>query len=406
MKMLTEHTSHTSIINFTTCFKIFHYPFILLQKNLDMKILISCLSKSWGGMEMFAVQSAQQLLKYNFDVHFFCIKDSKIDLNSEFLPSEKKLRVKSNAYLNFANIIRLRKYIVQNNIDLIHTQFSRDLWIISPALFLIKTHIPLVFTKQLGSFIIKKDPLHRWLYKRVDKAIAISSIIKKNLIETTPLNEEKIVVIPNVVDLERFNPENFNKKRLRKSFCIDENFLVFTNVARLSPGKGQDIILKAILLIKEQLNDTLFVFIGEAEEREKFYENNLKNFVRENNLEHLVKFYSFRKDIPEILAASDVFLFPSYAEAFGISLIEAMAMGLPNIVCKADGVIDIIIENETSLTFERNDIQTLSENILKLKNDAELRMKLGSNSIQRAKEFSFEKYNHRIMKLYSELLKN
>lgn len=196
------------------------------------------------------------------------------------------------------------------------------------------------------------------------------------------------------------------EKKIRTTLGFDENVLVFTNVARLSPGKGQDIILKAISLIKEQLKDTLFVFIGEAEEREKFYENNLKNFVRENNLEQLVKFYGFRKDIPEILAASDVFLFPSYAEAFGISLIEAMAMGLPNIVCKADGVIDIIIENETSLTFERNDVQTLSEHILKLKNDAELRMKLSSNSIKRAKEFSFEKYNHRIMKLYSELLKN
>lgn len=376
------------------------------QKETYMKILISCLSKSWGGMEMFAVQSAQKLISNNCELYIFCIENSKIDLNSNFIPEEKKLRVKSNFYLNIFNIWRLKKFLETNEIEIIHTQFSKDLWTITPALNLIKKHIPLVFTKQLGSFIIKKDFFHQWIYKRVDKAIAISSIIKQNLIETTPLNEEKIVVIPNVVDLERFNPENFDRKKIRTTFGFDGNVLVFTNVARLSPGKGQDIILKAISLIKEQLKDTLFVFIGEAEEREKFYENNLKNFVRENNLEQLVKFYGFRKDIPEILAASDVFLFPSYAEAFGISLIEAMAMGLPNIVCKADGVIDIIIENETSLTFERNDVQTLSENILKLKNDAELRMKLSSNSIKRAKEFSFEKYNHRIMKLYSELLKN
>lgn len=376
------------------------------QKESYMKILISCLSKSWGGMEMFAVQSAQKLISNNCELYIFCIENSKIDLNSNFIPEEKKLRVKSNFYLNIFNIWRLKKFLETNEIEIIHTQFSKDLWTITPALNLIKKHIPLVFTKQLGSFIIKKDFFHRWIYKRVDKAIAISRIIKQNLIETTPLNEEKIVVIPNVVDLERFNPENFDRKKIRTTFGFDENVLVFTNVARLSPGKGQDIILKAISLIKEQLKDTLFVFIGEAEEREKFYENNLKNFVRENNLEQLVKFYGFRKDIPEILAASDVFLFPSYAEAFGISLIEAMAMGLPNIVCKADGVIDIIIENETSLTFERNDVQRLSENILKLKNDAELRMKLSSNSIKRAKEFSFEKYNHRIMKLYSELLKN
>jgi len=101
---------------------------------------------------------------------------------------------------------------------------------------------------------------------------------------------------------------------------------------------------------------------------------------------------------------SDAFIFPSYAEAFGISLVEAMAMGLPNIVCNSDGVLDIIIENETSLVFERNDIKTFSENILKLRFDYELRKKLSQNCILRAREFSFEMYNKRIINLYKELL--
>jgi glycosyltransferase involved in cell wall biosynthesis len=81
-----------------------------------------------------------------------------------------------------------------------------------------------------------------------------------------------------------------------------------------------------------------------------------------------------------------------------------MAMGLPNIVCNSDGVLDIIIENETSLVFERNDIKTLSENILKLKFHYELRKKLSQNCILRAGEFSFEMYNKRIINLYKELL--
>lgn len=354
---------------------------------------------------MFAVQSAQQLLKHNFDVYFFCLENSKIDLNSDFILPTKKLKLKSNSYLNISNIIKLKNFLLQNQIDLIHSQFSRDLWTISPALSLIKKHIPLILTKQLGSFIIKKDLLHRWIYRRVDKAIAISTVIKKNLIETTPLNEKKIVTIPNAVEIEKFNRERYDRLKTRETIGIDKKTFLFTNVARLSPGKGQDTILKAISLIKKQLENTLFVFVGEAEESEKFYENNLKSFVKENELEDLVRFLGFRKDIPEILAASDVFLFPSYAEAFGISLIEAMAIGLPSIVCNADGVIDIIIENETSLCFEREDIKTLSENILKLRFDNELRNKLSSNSIERAKEFSFERYNERVINLYNKLLK-
>lgn len=271
-------------------------------------------------------------------------------------------------------------------------------------MYLIKKHIPLVFTKQLGSFVIKKDFLHRLIYKRVDKAIAISTVIKNNLIDTTPLTEDKIVTIPNAVEISEFNPVKYDKKKIREENGIKENIFVFTNVARLSPGKGQDTILKAVSLIKDQLKDTLFVFAGESEKSEKFYEYDLKKFVDENGLQDLVRFLGFRKDVANVLALSDAFLFPSYAEAFGISLVEAMAMGLPNIVCKADGVMDIILEDETSLTFQRDDIAKLCENILKIRSDENLRQKLSRNSIERAREFSFEKYNEKVINLYDKLL--
>ncbi len=371
-----------------------------------MKVLISCLSWSWGGMEMFTVQSAEELLKNNVDVYIFCLKNSKIDINSSFVEENKKLRIKSNSYLNIFNIHKLRKFIIKHNIDIIHTQFSKDLWTISPALWFVKKRIPLILTKQLGSFVVKKDFLHKLIYKRVSKAIAISTVIKDNLIQTTPLDKEKITIIPNAIDLKRFDISKYKRDEIRKRERIKENEFVFINVARLSPGKGQDIILKAIQQIKIELVNTKIIFIGEAEESEKFYEKELKDFVQSNGLGDLVLFLGFRKDIPELLAMSDVFLFPSEAEAFGISLVEAMAIGLPSIVCKSDGVLDIIIENTTSLTFPRNDIDKLSENILKIRYDENLRKYLSQNSSERAKEFSFEKYNERILKVYEDCIKS
>ncbi|MGB9847684.1 MAG: glycosyltransferase, partial [Minisyncoccia bacterium] len=260
---------------------------------------------------MFTVQSAEQLLRHDLDVYLFCLKDSKIDLNSNFIPEHKKLKVKSNSYLNIKNILLLRKFILQNEINLIHTQFSKDLWTISPALMLIDKKIHLVLTKQLGSFIKKKDFLHKMIYKKVDKAIAISSVIKQNLIETTPLKEEKVVIIPNVVDLTKFNPSKYNREKIRTELEIENDVFVFTNIARLSPGKGQDAIINAIISIKDKLHGTLFFFVGEAETSEKFYEESLKNLVKKNSLERLIKFLGFRNDIPEILAASDAFIFPS-----------------------------------------------------------------------------------------------
>ena len=64
---------------------------------------------------------------------------------------------------------------------------------------------PLIITKHVGSYIVKKDLMHKWLYKRVSLALAISGVIKKNLIDTTPLPEEKIILLHNAIDVDKFN---------------------------------------------------------------------------------------------------------------------------------------------------------------------------------------------------------
>lgn len=376
-------------------------------KNKDkMNILISCLSRSWGGMEMFAVNTARWLSSSNYNVFFLALKDSPIEKALNFVLKENILLLKKSSYFNLSYIIKVRKFIVRNNIDLIHTQYSKDLWTISPALLLINKPIPLVFTKQLGSFVIKKDLLHKLIYKRVDAAIAISSIIKKNLLETTTIPKEKIHLIHNAIDLEKFNPQLFNKLTIRKNLNIEEDKIVFTHISRLSPGKGQDIVLKALNEIKEEIQNSIFLFVGSAQSDEKDYELNLLKLVDEFNLNSIVRFLGFRTDIPEILSITDVFLFPSFGEAFGISLVEAMAMGIPSIVCRADGVLDILIENETSLTFERNDYKSLANLILKMSNDKNLRESLGKKSLNRAQEFSSKNYIQKVSALYLKLIKN
>lgn len=370
-----------------------------------MNILISCLSRSWGGMEMFAVNTARWLSSSNYNVFFLALKDSPIEKALNFVLKENILLLNKSSYFNLSYIIKVRKFIVRNNIDLIHTQYSKDLWTISPALLLINKPIPLVFTKQLGSFVIKKDLLHKLIYKRVDAAIAISSIIKKNLLETTTIPKEKIHLIHNAIDLEKFNSQLFNKLTIRKNLNIEEDKIVFTHISRLSPGKGQDIVLKALNEIKEEIQNSIFLFVGSAQSDEKDYELNLLKLVDEFNLNSIVRFLGFRTDIPEILSITDVFLFPSLGEAFGISLVEAMAMGIPSIVCRADGVLDILIENETSLTFERNDYKSLANLILKMSNDKNLRESLGKKSLNRAQEFSSKNYIQKVSALYLKLIK-
>ena len=184
-----------------------------------MKILYTCLSKSWGGMEMLTLTQMQQMLNKKNEVELLCLEGSRI--HSEAGKKEFTTHtVKSHAYINPAAIAKIIFIISKNNFELIHTHSSRDLWQLVPALKIYRSKIPLVLTKHVGSFIVKKDFLHRWLYGRVTNAFAISGVIRKNLIQTTPLPVQKVQLVHNGIDIEKFNPAESDRKKTRKEFEI------------------------------------------------------------------------------------------------------------------------------------------------------------------------------------------
>ena len=88
-------------------------------------------------------------------------------------------------------------------------------------------------------------------------------------------------------------------------------------------------------------------------------------------------FTGFRSDIPELLAAMDIFVFPSQAEAFGVALVEAMAMSKASVSTNSDGVLDITADNQTGLLFEKNNVEDLIDKLELLINSPDLRAQFG-----------------------------
>lgn len=146
-----------------------------------MKILYSCLSKSWGGMEMFTLRAVDQLIKRNIATELLCFPRSKIHAEAERIGLITHC-LKANGYFHPFQILKLKNILRNSSYNLIHTQASKDLWVIVPALKLLSSDIPLIMTKQVGSFIVKKDRLHKWIYDRVDLVFAISRVDRKSVV--------------------------------------------------------------------------------------------------------------------------------------------------------------------------------------------------------------------------------
>ncbi len=369
-----------------------------------MKILYSCLSKSWGGMEMFTLTAVKQLLKRNINVELLCLAESRLHIEANNLGLVKH-PIKVAGYFHPYGTLKVSAVIRKEKFDIIHTQASKDLWLLVPALNLIKNSTPLFFTKQVGSFIDKRDKLHKLIYNRVTYAFAISNIIKKNLLETTTLKPEKILIMPNGIDTNKFDPGIKKGDKVREEFSIKDNEMVIGMMSRFSPGKGHEEFLFAARELNKKYKDIKYLVVGEASRGENEYEERIKRTAEEYNIKNII-FSGFRSDTPEVLAAMDIFVFPSHAEAFGIALVEAMSMGIPSVCSGSDGVLDIAVDKETSLLFEKKNAQDLTGKIEQLINSRELRICFGNKARKRAVEnFDLEILSNKVLDIYKNVIK-
>lgn len=370
-----------------------------------MKILYSCLSKSWGGMEMVTLTGIKQLLKRGIKVDLLCISESRIQREANNLGIIIH-PIKLEKILNPFSILKISAIVRTGCYDLIHSHASKDLWLIVPALKHLKSNIPFIFTKHVGSYIIKKDFLHKKIYDRVNLVVAISTVVANNLINTTPLTEDKIKIIFNGVDIEKFNPGKVIRSKIRNELSITENEILIGMTGRFSPGKGHEELLKGAKLLSEKYANLKFLIVGEASRGEDEYAKSIKQLAQNYELKN-IHFVGFRSDIQDVLAALDIFIFPSHAEAFGIALIEAMAMGKPSVCSGSDGVLDIAVDNETSFLFKVKDAVDLKEKLEKLILDPKLREAFGKASRKRVIEkFDLEKITDDTINTYSKIIKD
>ena len=354
---------------------------------------------------MFALTTAKYLLKRNHEVEILCYPDSKIHAEAKSLNIPIHT-CKAKGYFHPVEVFKLSSVLKKGKYDIIHTQASKDFWALVPALKLNNLSTPLIMTKQVGSFIIKKDIFHKWIYNRLNYALAISEVIGRNLLDTCPLTPDKVLLLHNAVDSNKFNPETIDAKKVRYEFHIHDDIILIGMLARFSWGKGHEEFLYAARELKQKYNNLKFLIIGEPSRGEDEYAQKIKALAREYDVLDIVTFSGFRKDTPEVLAALDIFAFPSHSEAFGIALVEAMSIGKPSVCSASDGVLDIAVNGETSFLFEKQNAQDFTNQLEKLIVDKELRKTFGENARKRVIEhFDLERYTDKLISIYENAVK-
>jgi glycosyltransferase involved in cell wall biosynthesis len=306
-----------------------------------------------------------------------------------------------NLLKKIKTISKLITVVRNKNIDLIHSNGFRTNLYGGIAGRLIEKKIVWHARNLITSEKIDPDRLFIFL---THKIICLTEAVQKRFYRgRTPLI--KSIVIQNGVDVKEFN-SGISGISVRKEFGIPKEAPIIGITSRIVPIKGHDTFLRAARIVTEDFSDARFLIVGSHLSAEyNGWEEHIRKFAAEIGLSERVIFTSFRRDLPKILAAMDIFVLASYSEASGRATLEAMAMARPIVATRYGGTAEIVIDGESAILVEPSNDKAMADAIISLLKNPERRIELGKKAKERVQElFSIERNVRKTEKVYLNLL--
>lgn len=305
------------------------------------------------------------------------------------------IRTKSELSLKlWFNASKISLIIKENNIDIIHAH-TRVTQVLGSVLSRCNK-VPMVTTCH-GFFKPRFSRVKFGCWG--EKAIAISSAVKRHLIEDLKVDPGKIVLIHNGVDLRHytFNPKEKRPAR-RKELNLPEKPTIGI-IARLSDVKGHEFLIKAFKNLLNEGLDMQLLIVGDGK-----FEQEISSLVKRLDIENQVIFLPGIEDTKLILDALDIFCMPSLKEGLGLAVAEAQASGVAVIVSKVGGLVDLVQNGINGILTAPEDYQAIASSIKRLLNDQELYDRLTLNARKSVEEqFFLKQMVASIEKLYMEI---
>lgn len=349
-----------------------------------LTILHTCFSPAWGGLEIQALEMARALRARGHRVPLACTIGTRL-AHEAASAGLHVLPLGVRGYVHPVAAGRLSAFLWESRTDIVHCQHSRDLATIIPACLLSGRRPPVILSKRMGSYIRKRDPLHRFTLTRVAAVLAVSEVIRRNVIDTTPVPADRVHTLHDAVDASLFAP-GATEPALRRELGIPAGHPVIGIVGRFSPGKGHEDLLRAVRILLDRGRSMTLLVVGEASYGEEEVGRTLRALAGELGLDDVVRWTGFRTDVPAVMASLDILAFPSHAESFGVVLIEGMAAGRPVVSTNCDGVVDIVVDGETGIFVPPRTPQALADALDRLLGDVDLRTRLGAAGRKRVLE--------------------
>jgi len=287
-------------------------------------------------------------------------------------------------FLKFKN--QIEDYCIANNIKIIHTHHRYP----ELAAYYVSKKNEIKTITTVHSIVSG----YKKLSFRSDKIIAVSNVVKEQLVNSFSISAGKIETIYNPIDFPHLS---INKEKLREKLKIADNKIVLLFIGRISKVKGVDILLEAILRLKSENENIVLIIVGSEDD---------KNILSEHTIvrNHL-KIFTPTKNIAQFYVLSDIVSLPSRIDPFPYVMLEAGWFKKPFIGSNTGGIAEFIDDNVNGFLCEPDNVDELTKKIKFVIDNKEKARLAAENLYEKVKlHCSIEKYSSRLTHIYEDLL--
>jgi glycosyltransferase involved in cell wall biosynthesis len=371
---------------------------------VKLNVLQVCDHLGWEGSRMHGVKRLFAWMIPRFDPERYkvsLVSLRKKDVSEETLESfGVDITYLHKSKFDPATLPALLKVIDRKNIDILHlhgygaTTFGRIAGAMRKLPTILHEHANLTDTPWFQKIADTA------LEPATDIAIAVSQSTADFVIKARRIPPEKVKVVYLGVPLEEFSRHRSDEEieAARAELGIAPDDVAIGTVTRLHESKGNSFLVAAARLVLDARPRARFFVIGEGPLRES-----LEQQARALNLGDRFSFAGFAKDVPRVVSAFDISVFPSLWEGTPLTVFEALAMGKAIVATDADGLLDVLTSEHDAIIVPKRDARSLANGLIRVIDEPETRHRLRAAAAETGKQYDIRVFVRKMERLYDLL---
>ncbi|MEO8041173.1 MAG: glycosyltransferase family 4 protein [Acidobacteriota bacterium] len=303
---------------------------------VGLRILHISSARHYSGTERHLVDLSRSLQARGHELFVALRPTSDWQHRLDFLPPENIFHVSIRHSFGVLSAMKIAEFVRENAIEIIHAHVARD-YIPANIASLAAKPAKFVLTRHMLSPL---KPFNKFALKNLSRAIGVSEFVGSELRSVFP--PHKVVVIPNGLDLENLRDRTLLRNEFRAFHDIAADAPMVGTLGELREAKGQRDFILAAAEVSKRIPDCWFVVTGLDHTADKSFRRELRRLAKVLGIGERVLWLDWLDDTAPFYAAIDVFVSPSYAESFGLSILEAMIRGTPVVATATEGARELL----------------------------------------------------------------